>query len=82
LSDCYWTFFPKAEGEIITLQRMKNDLTTGAWQQDIGCPISIVLLSTFDAAYANTANMTMASLGFTILFRNKDNIIGLHFGSS
>ncbi len=29
---------------------MKNDLTTKAWQQDIGCPISIVLLSTPDAA--------------------------------
>jgi hypothetical protein len=27
---------------------MKNDLTTGAWQQDIGCPISITLLSTSD----------------------------------
>ena len=25
---------------------MKNDLTTGAWQHDIGCPISITLLST------------------------------------
>ncbi len=28
---------------------MKNDLTTGAWQHDIGCPISITLLSTSDA---------------------------------
>ncbi len=28
---------------------MKNDLTTGAWQHDIGCPISIVLFSTPDA---------------------------------
>ncbi len=27
---------------------MKNDLTTGAWQHDIGCPISITLLSTSD----------------------------------
>jgi hypothetical protein len=26
----------------------KNELTTGAWQQDIGCPISIVLLSISD----------------------------------
>jgi hypothetical protein len=32
------------------LQRMKNDLTTGAWQHDIGCPISIVLLSTSDGS--------------------------------
>jgi hypothetical protein len=29
---------------------MKNDLTTGAWQHDIGCPISITLLSTSDGA--------------------------------
>jgi hypothetical protein len=28
---------------------MKNDLTTGAWQHDIGCSISIALLSTSDA---------------------------------
>jgi hypothetical protein len=27
---------------------MKNDLTTGAWQHDIGCPISIVLFTTSD----------------------------------
>ncbi len=27
---------------------MKNDLTTGAWQHDIGCPISITLPSTSD----------------------------------
>jgi hypothetical protein len=27
---------------------MKNVLTTRAWQQDIGCPISITLLSTSD----------------------------------
>jgi hypothetical protein len=27
---------------------MKNNLTTGAWQHDIGCPISITLLSTSD----------------------------------
>jgi hypothetical protein len=27
---------------------MKNDLTTGAWQHDIGCPISIALFSTSD----------------------------------
>ncbi len=32
----------------ITLQWKKNDLTTGAWQHNIGCPISIVLLSTSD----------------------------------
>ncbi len=27
---------------------MKNDLTTGAWQHNIGCPIRITLLSTSD----------------------------------
>ncbi len=27
---------------------MKNDLTTGAWQHNIGCPISITLFSTSD----------------------------------
>ncbi len=27
---------------------MKNDLTTGAWQHDIGCPIKIVLVFTSD----------------------------------
>jgi hypothetical protein len=30
---------------------MKNDLTTGAWQHDIGCPISIVLFSTSDVSW-------------------------------
>jgi hypothetical protein len=33
---------------------LKNDLTTGAWQHDIGCPISIVLLSTSDDLRATT----------------------------
>jgi hypothetical protein len=32
---------------------MKNDLTTRAWQHDIGCPISITLLSTSDALLIN-----------------------------
>ncbi len=27
---------------------MKNDLTTGAWQHDVGCPIKIFLVSTSD----------------------------------
>jgi hypothetical protein len=31
---------------------MKNDLTTGAWQHDIGCPISITLLSTSDVSHS------------------------------
>jgi len=27
---------------------MKHDLTTGTWQDDTGCPISIVLAATSD----------------------------------
>jgi hypothetical protein len=27
---------------------MKQDLTTGTWQDDTGCPISIILVSTSD----------------------------------
>ncbi len=30
---------------------MKQDLTTGTWQDDTGCPISIILVSTSDGAY-------------------------------
>ncbi len=33
---------------------MKNDLTTGAWQHNIGCPISITLLSTSDEVATQT----------------------------
>ncbi len=29
-------------------QKMKNDLTTGTWQDDIWCPINIILLCTSD----------------------------------
>ena len=28
---------------------MKHDLTTGTWQDDTGCPISIILATTSDA---------------------------------
>jgi hypothetical protein len=31
---------------------MKNDLTIGAWQHNVGCPIRIVLASTSDAIAA------------------------------
>ena len=27
-------------------KKMKHDLTTGTWQDDTGCPISIILVST------------------------------------
>jgi hypothetical protein len=33
---------------------MKNDLTTGAWQHDIGCPIKIVLFSISDGGSPTT----------------------------
>ncbi len=29
-------------------KKMKQDLTTGTWQDDTGCPISIILVSTSD----------------------------------
>jgi hypothetical protein len=29
-------------------KKMKHDLTTGTWQDDTGCPISIILVSTSD----------------------------------
>jgi hypothetical protein len=29
---------------------MKHDLTTGTWQDDTGCPISIILATTSDVA--------------------------------
>jgi hypothetical protein len=31
---------------------MKYELTTGTWQDDTGCPISIILVTTSDAAWA------------------------------
>jgi hypothetical protein len=41
---------------------MKNDLTTGAWQHDIGCPISIVLFSTSDVVSGIGPARHLASL--------------------
>ncbi len=29
-------------------KKLKHDLTTGTWQDDTGCPISIILVSTSD----------------------------------
>jgi hypothetical protein len=34
---------------------MKNDLITGAWQHDIGCPINIILFSTSDAVHVKVS---------------------------
>jgi hypothetical protein len=31
-------------------KKMKYDLTTGTWQDDTGCPISIILVSTSDVS--------------------------------
>ena len=30
-------------------KKMKYDLTTGTWQDDTGCPITIILVTTSDA---------------------------------
>ena len=44
---------------------MKQDLTTGTWQDDTGCPISIILVSTSDApapaAAAASALLTLST---------------------
>jgi len=39
---------------------MKHDLTTGAWQDDTGCPISIILAATSDVQHSRAR--TRASL--------------------
>ena len=36
---------------------MKHDLTTGTWQDDTGCPISIILVSTSDEAWFDEVTM-------------------------
>ncbi len=35
----------------ITLELPLNDITTGAWQEDIGCPIKIILFSSSDVCW-------------------------------
>jgi hypothetical protein len=45
---------------------MKNDLTTGALQHNIGCPISIVLFSTSDEQFGKMM-ITMSFVGVQIL---------------
>ena len=42
---------------------MKQDLTTGTWQDDTGCPISIILVSTSD-------ERSRQNLRDRLLFRN------------
>ncbi len=39
--------------------KMKNDLTTGTWQDDICCPIIIISFCTSDVSVALSAGMTM-----------------------
>jgi hypothetical protein len=34
--------------DIEVWKKMKHDLTTGTWQDDTGCPISIILVTTSD----------------------------------
>ena len=36
------------QDDINVRNKMKHDLTTGTWQDDTGCPISIVLAATSD----------------------------------
>jgi len=38
---------------------MKHDLTTGTWQDDTGCPISIILVATSDR---NGAKIKMSAI--------------------
>ncbi len=35
---------------------MKHDLTTGTWQDDTGCPISIILVTTSDVGDRRVLN--------------------------
>jgi hypothetical protein len=35
---------------------MKHDLTTGTWQDDTGCPISIILAATSDGTNLHKLN--------------------------
>ena len=37
--------------DILGLFTLKNELTTGTWKDDPGCPINIVLLATSDVAW-------------------------------
>jgi hypothetical protein len=36
---------------------MKHDLTTGTWQDDTGCPISIILAATSDVVLYQNAKI-------------------------
>jgi hypothetical protein len=45
--------------------KMKNDLTTGAWQNNIWRPINIILSCTSDVSLATSASM--ASLAWALL---------------
>jgi hypothetical protein len=42
---------------------MKNDLTTRAWQHNIGCPISVTLLSTSDVVKCWPPSQTLWGSG-------------------
>ncbi len=45
---------------------MKNDLTTGAWQDNFGCPINIILFCTSDVACMAMDNASMYSLALAM----------------
>jgi len=41
---------------------MKHDLTTGTWQDDTGCPISIVLAATSDVGSSTVHDDALESI--------------------
>jgi hypothetical protein len=45
---------------------MKHDLTTGTWQDDTGCPISIVLAATSDVDLVPTYKVGPAGANLRI----------------
>ncbi len=54
---------------------MKNDLTTGTWQDDIWCPINIILLCTSDVDNSHTA----ASLGCELVVKILELFVACNF---
>ena len=63
---------------------MKHDLTTGTWQDDTGCPISIILVATSDGGYLVSAETrqslyeaAMATAAFVTLPVSNLNLISI-----
>ncbi len=55
----------KIKVKLSSYKWMKNDLTTGARQHNIGCPIKIVLVSTSDEVNLTSGNVETLSLNIT-----------------